>query len=285
MGDVVQLEQGGDTPGVWRGRAGREQWCPKPWSPGLLPSWAVENCWWAGSGLGTVCPGHLHQWRVSSGHMGAPGQCPAKASESPGAAGSLLTTLYYPASPPSLRSLGDALSYPTVVDSDSVILVSRCSTRVSRWVCTCCRPLDLQKKIQIKQKPPTKPGRECRSERSHGAMRSPQPRRIIPWCRPPLVLVPGTWPSRGGMAWSESDPRAVQVPTGDGAGWVPASVAGFHVSENIELLCARCHELLRLTKSNLFCSISCLSKVAGSVGRFVVQCSPPVMTEYLYIFV
>lgn len=88
------------------------------------------------------------------------------------------------------------------------------------------------------------------------------------------------------MAWSESDPHAVQVPTGDGAGWVPASVAGFHVSENIELLCARCHELLCLTKSNLFCSISCLSKAAGSVGRFVVHSvAPPVMTEYLYIFV
>lgn len=144
VGDVVQLEQLRDTPRVWRGRAGREQWCPKPWSPGLLPSWAVETCWWAGGGLGTVCPGHLHQWRVSSGHMGAPGLCPAKASESPGAAGSLPMTLYYPASPPSLRSLGDALSHPTVVDSDSVILMSRCSTRVSPWVCTCCQPLDLQ---------------------------------------------------------------------------------------------------------------------------------------------
>lgn len=50
----------------------------------------------------------------------------------------------FPASPPSLRSLGDALSHPTVVDSDSVILMSRCSTRVSPWVCTCCQPLDLQ---------------------------------------------------------------------------------------------------------------------------------------------
>lgn len=58
----------------------------------------------------------------------------------------------------------------------------------------------------------------------------------------PLALLPGTWHSRQGME-SESDPCALR-----GQGGLGACFGGFRVSENTELLCGRCRELLCLTK-------------------------------------
>lgn len=104
----------------------------------------------------------LRQWRPIEGVVAAreqfllvfsiSGECliwtcvcswlhPTRASESPGAARSLPMTLCCPALPHTQRSLGVALSHPTVVDSDSVILMLCCSMWYSWWVCTCCRLL------------------------------------------------------------------------------------------------------------------------------------------------
>lgn len=126
------------------GEAGRggNQWCPKDAASRAAP--------FLGNGdllMGQWWPGDSFSWSppsvegVLSGHMCASGMCPTRASESPGADRSLPMTLYCPASSPSIWSLGVALSHPTVVDSDSVILTSHCSMRVSQGVCACCWPL------------------------------------------------------------------------------------------------------------------------------------------------
>lgn len=92
------------------------------------------------------------------------------------------------------------------------------------------------KKIQIKYKPPAKPGHTWKSEWTHRAMG-------FNYSSVQASLSPGAR-DRG---WQPgSDPRAVRVPGGDRARWVPALVTGFCVLENIELLCGRCHGKIKL---------------------------------------